>query len=215
MAAPLLALPGDAPAKVLCPHMAAAWCCWQSMGRSLPGGLLTLPPHCSDHRGRGWPSLRTMPWGEDTGCCLPWISDPGGCTSHCQGAGINGPSPSAGLCRWGCSCAQHLPRGCAPASLQAQEGRGEGSPKARPCWELLWKVPLRGAAQLPQPASVGGNFNRRPQALAEPAAVGGRCHRGSTWVMACRKPAPTLPGSEAGRAPCTVGAGQAGPTEAS
>lgn len=161
MAAPLLTLPGDAPAKVLCPHMAAAWCCWQSMGRSLPGGLLTPPPRCG-----GWPWLRTMPWGEDTGGSLPWVSDLGGCTSHCQGAGINHPSPSAGLCRWGCSCAQHLPRGCAPASLQAQEDRGECSPKARPCWELLWKVPLCGAAQLPQPALVGGNFNRRTQALA-------------------------------------------------
>lgn len=66
------------------------------------------------------------------------------------------------------------------------------------------------------PACVGGWKLQPPDpGSCEPAAVGGRCHRGGMWVMACSKLAPMLPGSEAGRAPCTVGAGQAAPTKAS
>lgn len=51
------------------------------------------------------------------------------------------------------------------------------------------KFQLCRAAWQPQPASAGGNFNRSPQALTEPAAVGGRCRGRGTRLVVCSKPA--------------------------
>ena len=153
VAAPLLALPGDAPTKVLCSRMAAARCCWQSAGKSLPGGC----PHCLRA------AATTAGAGRGSGPChgerIQGFACPGfqiwGGVQTCQGAGINGPAPPAGLCRRGCCCPQHLPRGLCPGFSTGSGGqRGRCPRNTALLGTAAESPPLRGRGAAP--ACVGG-----------------------------------------------------------
>lgn len=136
-AASVLVLSGDAPAKVLCPRMAAARGCWQGAAHA----TVTI-------------AVAGMATGRESGALPALAFQSGRCTRNCQHAGITGSARLAGLCQQGCSCAQHLPRDCTPASPWAQGAEEKVALEHGTAGNCCGKAP-----PAPQPSSAGGNLN--------------------------------------------------------